>query len=100
MDFTIFKEYGLVGIMICLISTLLFIITKWTLVTTKEIIQQAAKEREAFMACQAVWIKAIDEHTAQARAFHESVKDAHDFQRQEHKEMIIALGRINGYKNT
>jgi ABC-type transport system involved in cytochrome bd biosynthesis fused ATPase/permease subunit len=98
VDYSIFKEFGLVGLMIGAISTLLFIIVKWTLATTRDILNQAAKEREAFMQCQASWIKAIDDQTAQGRAFHDEVKEAHSFQRQEHKEMIVALGRINGYK--
>ena len=72
---------------------LLFCVIKWTLATTKEIMKQSAIERES-------WIKALTEHTQQAKTFHEEVKDAHNFQRVEHQEMIKVLGRINGYKDT
>ena len=42
--------------------------------------------------------KAIQDHTAQAKSFHQQVQDAHKYQREEHKEMVVILGRINGYK--
>lgn len=99
MDLTKFSEYGLLGLMIAAIIFLLFKIIMWTLATTKEILRQAATEREA-------WITAFNEHTLQARAFHDEVKEAHKFQREEHKESLnnqkelaIILGRINGYKH-
>jgi len=44
------------------------------------------------------WQGIISEHSANAKAFHEEVKDAHKYQREEHKEMIASLGRINGFK--
>ena len=99
------QQYGLLGLTIGSITFLLFLVIKWTLETTKSILAQAAKEREA-------WTKAISDHTEQAKAFHESVKEAHDYQREEHRKLAEqqlktclcmeqvekALGRINGYK--
>ena len=92
------SQYGLLGLMVCAIVTLLFIIIKWTLATTRDILNTAREERELSNKERECWMKAFNAHTEQAKLFHESVKDAHDYQRQEHKEMIEILGRINGYK--
>lgn len=112
MPWHAFEQFGLLGLVIGAIIFLLFLVIKWTLATTKEILNQAAREREE-------WVKAFNLHTEQAKLFHESVKEAHIYQRQEHaafaenqnessKAMALicqglgqveqALGRINGYK--
>lgn len=102
---TPWQQFGLIGLMIGAIVALLFIIIKWTLATTKEILKQASDEREC-------WIRAFNDHTAQAKSFHDEVKNAHEHQRREHEKLqeqqiksILcldqvekALGRINGYK--
>lgn len=102
---SVFKEFGLLGLVVGSIILLLFFVIKWTLKTTKDILEQAAKERES-------WVKALVDQTKQARTFHESVKEAHAYQRIEHEKLsqnqdIVcrgltkiekALGRINGYK--
>jgi flagellar motility protein MotE (MotC chaperone) len=104
--FNLFKEYGLLGLMCGSVIFLLFLVVKWTLQTTKEIMNQSAKERECWRDTIEKVNKSIDDHSTQARMFHETVNDAHKFQRDEHKEMIkqlgeitITLGRINGYKH-
>jgi len=96
----LWKEYGLVGLTMFAVITLLFFVIKWTLATTKDIMRDAAIEREAFRKC-------IDEHTMQAKEFHTQVNEAHKYQREEHKEIAaqlkevtITLGRINGYKDS
>lgn len=47
---------------------------------------------------------ALNEHTSQAKDFHNEVKTAHEFQRKEHEQLAgilqgiqEAVGRINGY---
>ncbi len=96
---SIFKEFGLLGLVIGSVIILLFFVIKWTLATTKDILNQAAVEREAFRKC-------IAEHTEQAKIFHEQVNEAHKYQREEHSRMIKSLDeinsslvRINGYKH-
>ena len=96
--FTAFKEYGLVGLIMFAVIALLFFVVKWTLQTTKEIMAQAARERETWQQALGNINDCIKEHTSQAKMFHEQVNEAHRFQREEHKEMIVTLGRINGYK--
>lgn len=98
-DPALWKEYGPVGLMMFAVVGLLFLVIKWTLQTTKDILNQSAIEREAFRKC-------IDEHTIQSKEFHAQVNEAHKYQREEHKEIAgqlkeitITLGRINGYKD-
>ena len=86
------QQFGLIGLLSGSGTILLFIIIKWVLATTREIMAQAAKERES-------WTVAMREHSEQAQRFHDSVKEAHEYQRKEHMEMIQILGRINGYKH-
>lgn len=93
-----FAKYGLVGLLAGAIVILLFFVIKWTLATTKTILDQAAKEREC-------WLQAFNDHTQQAKEFHSQVTEAHKYQRDEHrelanisKEIVLTLGRINGFK--
>lgn len=95
-EFSKFGEYGLIGLIIGAVILLLFIVIKWTLATTRDILKQAAEERCAWQLAIGGINKAIDEHTSQAKAFHEQVNEAHRFQRSEHQEMIIALKSLNG----
>ena len=88
------RDFGLVGLMTGALSGLLFLIVKWTLNTTKEILAQAAREREIFQNLQLSWSKAVSEHSERANAFHSDVKVAHEYQRQEHEKMIALLDRI------
>ena len=105
MDINLWKEYGITGLIMFAVVLLLFMVIKWTLATTKEILIQAAKEREAWMDAVNKQTKALDEHTIQAREFHLQVKDEHKKQI-DNQDVVCriliqveqALGRINGYK--
>ncbi len=97
MDFTKFGEYGLLGLMIGAIIILLFLIVKWTLATTRDILAQANKERESWHNILITIVasvdrisKAIDQHDVKA-------DERGRYVREEHKEMIETLGRINGH---
>ena len=90
----VFKEFGLAGLLAGSGTLLLFFVVKWTLETTKDILTQAAHEREIFQQMQAQWILAIQEHTSQARAFHDEVKQAHQFQREEHQKIMELFTRL------
>jgi len=76
----------------------------------KEIVDTAMKqvetERIRSLEVYAKFIAAIDEHTAQTREFNVEVKNAHQYQREEHCKMIENLEeqskillRINGEKH-
>lgn len=103
----IVAEYGLAtGIFV-----LLFFIIKWILEEVKKILEREASERMEWAEIIRGFQVSLSEHTTSARAFHEEVKEAHRYQREEHlkiadnqntvcsslKEVEKALGRINGY---
>lgn len=86
----IFKEYGLLGLVVGSVIILLFLVVKWTLSTTKEILAQAAKERES-------WHKAIGDITQAMEKHDEKASERGKYVREEHKEMITILQRMNGH---
>ena len=110
MDASLWKvvsEYGLAtGIFL-----LLFFIIKWILEEVKKILEREAKERSEWAGIIQGFQRGLLEHTANAQAFHDEVKEAHRYQREEHlklaelqdttcrnmKEIEQALGRLNGY---
>jgi hypothetical protein len=73
---------------------LCFIIVFYILKQQKEILQQAKEERAVFLYTIERFTKAIEDHTAQAREFHNNVTEAHKFQREEHQEMEKAQNSI------
>jgi hypothetical protein len=85
------KEFGLIGIALGSVLTMFFFILKWVLAQFKEELTGNRKERSEYI-CTLNNINAnIAEHNARAKEFQTNVQA-------EHKEMIISLGRINGYK--
>lgn len=94
-----FSEYGLVGLIIAVLFFILWKILVWVMAFVKEIQAQQAKERESWL-CQLktqseVLLKissSIDEHDKRA-------DERGKYVREEHREMIQTLGRINGYKH-
>lgn len=118
----VLDSFGLAGLFGIAFVVLMFCIIKWTLDFVGKLINQYNTDRENWLK-QAIaerdnWLKAIDKqndtwslHTQQAKIFHELVNEAHKYQREEHtkmidilnsgisehKEMILTLGRINGY---
>ncbi len=94
MDWNMFKEFGAVGA----ITFLLFLVIKWTLTTTKDILKQAADERKIWQEHNASSIKAIEKITASIDRHDEKAEERGKYVREEHRQMIETLGRINGYK--
>ena len=65
MDFlTGFKEYGLIGLIFGAVISLLFIVVKWTLATTRDILKQAAEERKCWQEAITNINKASDDHNS------------------------------------
>ena len=73
---------------------LCFVIVFYILRQQKEILQQAKEERAVFLDTIKQFIKAIEDHTAQAREFHSTMTRANEFQREEHKEMAKSQNSI------
>lgn len=95
--FTAFREYGITGLIMFAVIALLFFVIKWTLQTTKEIMAQAAKEREAWQNMLAQANKSIDGVCQSMQRHDEKADERGRYVREEHKQMIEVLGRINGY---
>jgi len=74
-----FLEGGIgIGLAIALIYVL-YLVVKHVLKSQDKILDMATVQNEG-------WQKAITEHTAQSKQFHDSVVEAHKYQRDEHKE--------------
>ena len=127
MNLELWREFGLQGLIMGAVVTLLFFVVKWTLATTRDILKQAAQERVAFQDVIRGLQQATIEHNERARLFNESVNEAHRCQREEHtqlansltslcqacqgfgevhrrineehREIVASLARINGYKS-
>jgi hypothetical protein len=94
MDLSWIEKLGMTG----LIFVPFFFLLKWVLAEVSKILIREHEERKAWSDIIKGFQECINEHTASAKTFHDQVSEAHKFQREEHKEMIMALGRINGYK--
>ena len=97
IDWAKFSEYGLLGLTVCAVITLLFLIVKWVLDHVKELLKQQAEERKCWQETVKKVSDALDNHTIQAREFHDSQKEANKYNREEHRQIIEICGRINGY---
>jgi uncharacterized membrane-anchored protein YhcB (DUF1043 family) len=85
------EQYGLLGVVTGAMITLLFLIVKWTLNTTKEILTQSKIDKEAWRETIDRIRTSIDEHDKRA-------EERGRYVREEHRQMIDTLARINGYK--
>ena len=98
MDWSKFSEYGIVGLFLGVVLFILFKMIVWVMAFVKEQSIQHAAERRC-------WQATIDKSTDIMGKVSASI-DRHDekadergrYVREEHKEMIETLGRINGYK--
>ncbi len=86
------EKIGLPAGIILIISSMFFFLLKWVLQTSKCMIDSWQ-----------VSLKGLnDQFIVMQQAnknFTDQVNEAHKYQREEHKEMITILGRINGYKH-
>ena len=93
------EKFGIPTAFGLVLASMFFFLLKWVLEQSKAMLNQMAKEREAWLSS----LKALNDQMLIAQqcstAFFNQVIDAHKYQREEHKDMITTLGRINGYKN-
>jgi hypothetical protein len=93
MDFgKLCQEFGLVGILIGGILTMFFFIIKWILQQFQKELDGNRSERKEYLCILDTMKDEIENHNKRASEFQTMVSA-------EHKEMIIILGRINGYKH-
>lgn len=94
---TIVKTLGEFGMGIVAVAAILFM--SWRLLIKGEkvldrVMNEAAADRERAADLFKRLAQVIDEHTAQAKVFHDQSTSAHGFQREEHKDMICNLRDI------
>ena len=99
---TIYKDIGVVAI----VAVPLFLLIKWITEEFKATLIRQHEERNKWADVIRGFQECLKEHTENAKSFHDEVKDAHKYQREEHAELMdqmrevtSSLGRINGYKH-
>ena len=90
----VFLKFGMEGM---LFGGFLLVL-KWVFKVNHQILGDMSLERKMNQEVQAAFSENIKDITATNQTFHKQVDEAHKYQREEHKEMIKSLGRINGYK--
>ena len=95
---TFCREMGLGVTLALAVFAAFFFLLKWVLKASEKMLDRMHEQEIRAWTVMDGYQKALQEHTAQAKDFHNSVNEAHKYQREEHKEMILTLGRINGYK--
>lgn len=88
-------QYGMAGI---IFIGFIFVL-KWVFDINSKLLSDMADERRMQMEVRQQFAENIKEISQISKDFHNEVRDAHKFQREEHKQMIETLGRINGYSH-
>ena len=91
-------DYGVIGIVVGILFFILWRMLVWVMAFVRETIQQHNDER-------ITWLEVLREHRQKLERLSNNM-DEHDkradergkYIREEHKQMIETLGRINGYK--
>ena len=94
-----FSEYGLIGLIVGILFYILWRMLVWVMAFVKDITEQHTKERET-------WHGSLSKQNDILLKISNSIED-HDkradergkYVREEHKEMIASLARINGFKH-
>jgi len=92
-------QFGLLGLMAGAIVFLLYKIMMWTLAAHKELLKQMAETLKMYQSLSDSSTKAIERATESIKRHDEKAEERGRYVREEHKQMIETLGRINGYKD-
>jgi hypothetical protein len=102
MDYQIYKELGILAVVI----VPFFFLVKWIADEFRVTLCAHREERRIWGELYAAHQKAIVEHNERAKSFQEHVQLEHEKMISnlekaclQHQEMILTLGRINGYKH-
>lgn len=89
-------QFGVAG----LLFVVLMIILKWVLTEMGRILEKEDIERKKWQEIILGFQNCIQEHSIQAKQFHESVSEAHKFQREEHREILAGVSEFKIAHNT
>ena len=92
-------EYGLAGVVIGILFYIIIKILIWVMAWMDKQSLQHFEERKSWLEIMNGIKSSMDLHNQSSIEARRQSAEAHDYQRQEHKEMIEVLGRINGYKD-
>jgi len=108
MEYALFRDIGIVAV----VAIPFFFLIKWIAEEFKKQLERAHEQNKYWSEIINGFQKCITEHTEQAREFHQTIKETHEYQRGEHEKLAAnqesvcrslvevekALGRLNGYK--
>jgi hypothetical protein len=80
---SVFAQFGFAGV----IFFALVLILKWMMHLHDTVMNDSKEERKVWQTMVNAFSDRLNEHTNNAKAFHEQVTEAHKFQREEHKNM-------------
>ncbi len=83
-----YREGGLILLLVIVLVLITFLLFKHILGQSDGIMKMGMSMNEK-------WQKVIDDMTSQSREFQNQVRDAHNYQREEHKEQIKVLNQID-----
>jgi len=98
MDFGKFVEYGLAGVVIGALFIIVWRMLLWVMKWVDKQSEQHNREREVWSKILEALNQSIQLHNQGSIEARKTTEEAHKYQREEHKEMVELLGRINGYK--
>lgn len=75
------------------------LVLKWVFDVNGKLLTDMAEERRVSAELKKGFTENIKEISVATQAFQLTVEDCHRCQREEHREIIKSLGRINGYKD-
>jgi len=90
----IFAQFGLAGI----IFGGFLLVLNWVFGVNHKILDNMEKERMSYQTILDGFNENLRENRAFNQTYHKQMEEQHKAQHEEHKEMIVILGRINGYK--
>lgn len=99
------RELGLSAVLALVLAGILIFFVKWLVKHVNSLLDNAKQAQIMYQETIAKFLKDLEEHTQQAKAFHEEVKTNNTYVRNEHDRMIKNLDeqykvllRINGEK--
>ena len=92
-----FSEYGLIGVIIGILFFILWRMLVWVMAFVKDIQKQQADERKCWQEQYKVQSETLLKISSSIEEHDRRADERGKFVREEHKEMIQSLGRINGY---
>jgi len=90
-----FVQFGMAGV----IFFGFLCVLKWVFDINRALLQDMAEERKLNQEVLQKFAENINQNSLSIKEFRNEVRDGHKYQRDEHKEMIDILGRINGYNH-